>query len=53
MMMSLSVRDGSRCPLSIVMREFAFGGEPVADILTIPPTARLIEVVRKPGDLVA
>src|SRR5262245_10843584 len=53
MMMSLSVRDGSRCRLPIVMREFAFGGEPVAEILTIPPTASLVEVVREPGDLVA
>src|SRR5262249_52612458 len=35
------------------MREFAFGGEPVADVLTIPPAARLVEVVCEPGDLVA
>jgi hypothetical protein len=33
-------------------REFLFGGQPVIDIVAIPPPARLVEVVSEPSNLV-
>lgn len=37
----------------MVMRELAFGGQPVIDIMAIVPPPRLEDVVREASDLVA
>ena len=36
----------------VFLSEFLFGGQPVIEIVAIPPPARLVEVVREPSDLV-
>src|SRR5207249_4615613 len=36
-----------RWPSPIVAHEFMFGGQPIIDILAIPPSTRLVEVVRE------
>ena len=38
--------------LPIVMREFLFGGQPVINIVAIPPAMRFVEVVSEARDLI-